>query len=88
MTSAHLETLPLRGRARAGDLGIIKLMDREPSLNHVVIVSLFATMLAFVRAGAGLAIVSRIGVESFLGKELVAAAGLVALVQRSWGRAA
>jgi DNA-binding transcriptional LysR family regulator len=81
-------------------------------LNHVVTVSQFATMLGFVRAGVGLAIAPRSGVESFLGKELVAvpvrgrplardlgiirlrerepspaAAGLMSLIQRSWGKA-
>jgi DNA-binding transcriptional LysR family regulator len=40
------------------------------SLNHVVTVSQFATMLGFVRAGIGLAIAPRSGVASFLGKEL------------------
>jgi len=42
------------------------------SLNHVVTVSQFATMLGFVRAGIGLAIAPRSGVASFLGKELSA----------------
>jgi DNA-binding transcriptional LysR family regulator len=42
------------------------------SLNHVVTVSQFATMLGFVRAGVGLAIAPRSGVASFLGKELSA----------------
>lgn len=42
------------------------------TLNHVVTVSQFATMLGFVRAGIGLAIAPRSGVTSFLGKELVA----------------
>ena len=40
------------------------------TLNHVVTVSQFATMLGFVRAGIGLAIAPKIGVASFLGKEL------------------
>jgi DNA-binding transcriptional LysR family regulator len=40
------------------------------SLNHVVTVSQFATMLGFVRAGIGLAIAPKNGVTSFLGKEL------------------
>lgn len=42
------------------------------TLNHVVTVSQFATMLGFVRAGAGIAIAPRSGVVSFLGKELSA----------------
>jgi DNA-binding transcriptional LysR family regulator len=42
------------------------------SLNHVVTVSQFATMLGFVRAGVGLAIAPRSGVAGFLGKELSA----------------
>jgi DNA-binding transcriptional LysR family regulator len=44
------------------------------SLNYVVTVSQFATMLGFVRAGIGLAIAPKIGVMSFLGKELSAVA--------------
>jgi DNA-binding transcriptional LysR family regulator len=83
------------------------------TLDHVVIVLQFTTMLAFVRAEVGLAIAPRHGIESFLGKELVAlplrgrpragdlamvklkdrepspaAAGLMALVQRSWSKVA
>jgi DNA-binding transcriptional LysR family regulator len=42
------------------------------TLNHVVTVSQFATMLGFVRAGIGLAIAPKSGVASFLGKELTA----------------
>lgn len=42
------------------------------SLNHVVTVSQFATMLGFVRAGIGLAIAPKSGVTSFLGRELSA----------------
>jgi DNA-binding transcriptional LysR family regulator len=42
------------------------------TLNHVVTVSQFATMLGFVRAGIGLAIAPKSGVASFLGKELIA----------------
>jgi DNA-binding transcriptional LysR family regulator len=42
------------------------------TLNHVVTVSQFATMLGFVRAGIGLAIAPKSGVASFLGKELSA----------------
>lgn len=42
------------------------------SLNHVVTVSQFATMLGFVRAGVGLAIAPKSGVTSFLGRELSA----------------
>lgn len=40
------------------------------SLNYVVTVSQFATMLGFVRAGIGVAIAPLSGVENFLGKEL------------------
>ncbi len=42
------------------------------TLNHVVTVSQFATMLGFVRAGVGVAIAPKSGVVSFLGRELVA----------------
>jgi DNA-binding transcriptional LysR family regulator len=42
------------------------------TLNHVVTVSQFATMLGFVRAGVGIAIAPKSGVASFLGMELVA----------------
>ena len=42
------------------------------TLNHVVTVSQFETMLGFVRAGIGLAIAPKSGVASFLGKELSA----------------
>jgi DNA-binding transcriptional LysR family regulator len=42
------------------------------TLNHVVTVSQFATMLGFVRADIGLAIAPHSGVASFLGKELSA----------------
>jgi DNA-binding transcriptional LysR family regulator len=62
------------------------------TLNHVVTVSQFATMLGFVRAGIGLAIAPRSGVASFLGKELSAvpirgrplarALGLITLKER------
>lgn len=41
-------------------------------LKHVVVVSLFTTMLAFVRAGIGIAIAPRSGVAGLLGKELKA----------------
>ena len=41
-------------------------------MNHVVTVTQFATMLGFVRAGVGLAIAPKSGVESFLGRELKA----------------
>jgi DNA-binding transcriptional LysR family regulator len=42
------------------------------NLNHVVTVSQFSTMLAFVRVGIGLAIAPRSAVANFLGKELSA----------------
>jgi DNA-binding transcriptional LysR family regulator len=41
-------------------------------LKHVVVVSLFTTMLAFVRAGIGIAIAPRSGVAGLLGRELKA----------------
>ena len=110
LKGAPLVSLPSDSRTR-------RLIDGAASaigltLNHVVTVSQFATMLGFVRAGVGLAIAPRSGVESFLGKELVAvpvrgrplardlgiirlrgrepspaAAGLMSLIQRSWGKA-
>jgi DNA-binding transcriptional LysR family regulator len=111
LKGAPLVSLPSDSRTR-------RIIDSAASaarltLDHVVIVLQFATMLAFVRAGVGLAIAPRNGVESFLGKELVAlplrgrlragdlaivklrdrepspaAAGLMALVQRSWSKVA
>ena len=42
------------------------------TLNNVVIVSEFATMLSFVAAGIGLAIAPKSAVVSFLGKKLIA----------------
>jgi DNA-binding transcriptional LysR family regulator len=110
LKGAPLVSLPGDSRTR-------RLIDGAASaigltLNHVVTVSQFVTMLGFVRAGVGLAIAPRSGVESFLGKELVAvpvrgrplardlgiirlrerepspaAAGLMSLIQRSWGKA-
>ena len=70
LKGAPLVSLPSDSRTR-------RLIDGAASaigltLNHVVTVSQFVTMLGFVRAGVGLAIAPRSGVESFLGKELVA----------------
>jgi len=108
LKGAPLVSLPSDSRTR-------RIIDSAASavrltLNHVVIVSQFTTMLAFVRAGVGLAIAPRNGVVSFLGKELVGlplrgcpragvlaiirlrdrepspAAGLMALIQRSWSK--
>jgi DNA-binding transcriptional LysR family regulator len=68
LKDAPLVSLPGDSRTRrvidsaAASLGL--------TLNHVVTVSQFATMLGFVRAGIGLAIAPRSGVASFLGKEL------------------
>jgi DNA-binding transcriptional LysR family regulator len=68
LKDAPLVSLPSDSRTRrvieaaASSMGL--------SLNHVVTVSQFATMLGFVRAGVGLAIAPRSGVASFLGKEL------------------
>ena len=41
-------------------------------LHHVVVVTLFTTMLAFVRAGIGIAIAPKSGIAGLLGKELKA----------------
>ena len=70
LKDAPLVSLPSDSRTRrvidsaASSLGL--------TLNHVVTVSQFATMLGFVRARIGLAIAPRNGVASFLGKELSA----------------
>jgi len=70
LKDAPLVSLPSDSRTRrvidsaASSLGL--------TLNHVVTVSQFATMLGFVRAGTGLAIAPRSGVASFLGRELSA----------------
>jgi DNA-binding transcriptional LysR family regulator len=90
LKDAPLVALPSDSRTRrvidsaASSLGL--------TLNHVVTVSQFATMLGFVRAGIGLAIAPRGGVVGFLGKELSAVPvkgkplahelGLVALKER------
>jgi DNA-binding transcriptional LysR family regulator len=90
LKDAPLVALPSDSRTRrvidsaASSLGL--------TLNHVVTVSQFATMLGFVRAGIGLAIAPRGGVVSFLGKELSAVPikgqplahelGLIALKER------
>jgi DNA-binding transcriptional LysR family regulator len=70
LKGAPLVSLPSDSRTR-------RVIDGAASsvgltLNHVVTVSQFATMLGFVRAGIGLAIAPRSGVASFLGKELCA----------------
>jgi DNA-binding transcriptional LysR family regulator len=70
LKDAPLVSLPSDSRTR-------RVIDGAASsagitLNHVVIVSQFATMLGFVRAGIGLAIAPKSGVASFLGKELTA----------------
>ncbi|MBS0528963.1 MAG: LysR family transcriptional regulator, partial [Proteobacteria bacterium] len=70
LKDAPLVSLPSDSRTR-------RVIDSAASLlgltlNHVVTVSQFATMLGFVRAGTGLAIAPRSGVASFLGKELSA----------------
>jgi DNA-binding transcriptional LysR family regulator len=68
LKDAPLVSLPSDSRTR-------RVIDSAASsigltLNHVVTVSQFATMLGFVRAGIGLAIAPKSGVVSFLGKEL------------------
>jgi DNA-binding transcriptional LysR family regulator len=68
LKDAPLVSLPSDSRTR-------RVIDSAASsigltLNHVVTVSQFATMLGFVRAGIGLAIAPKSGVMSFLGKEL------------------
>ena len=70
LKDAPLVSLPSDSRTR-------RVIDGAASsagitLNHVVTVSQFATMLGFVRAGIGLAIAPKSGVASFLGKELSA----------------
>ncbi|MET3840663.1 LysR family transcriptional regulator [Bradyrhizobium sp. OAE829] len=70
LKGAPLVSLPSDSRTR-------RVIDGAASsvgltLNHVVTVSQFATMLGFVRAGIGLAIAPKSGVASFLGKELSA----------------
>ena len=69
LKGAPLVSLPSDSRTR-------RAIDAAASaagltLNHVVIVSQFATILAFVCDGIGLAIAPRSGVENFLGKRLV-----------------
>ena len=68
LKDAPLVSLPSDSRTR-------RVIDSAASsigltLNHVVTVSQFATMLGFVRAGVGLAIAPKSGVAGFLGKEL------------------
>jgi len=95
LTLSDLKDAPLV--ALPGDSRTRRVIDSAASslgltLNHVVTVSQFATMLGFVRAGIGLAIAPRGGVMSFLGKELSAVPikgrplahelGLIALKER------
>ena len=70
LEGAPLVSLPIDSRTR-------RLIDGAASatgltLNHVVTVSQFTTMLGFVRAGVGLAIAPKGGVAGFLGRELSA----------------
>ena len=67
LKDAPLVSLPSDSRTR-------RVIDSAASsigltLNHVVTVSQFATMLGFVRAGVGLAIAPKSGVAGLLGKE-------------------
>ena len=60
-----------------GDSRTRRLIDSTAAsarldLKHVVVVSLFTTMLNFVRAGIGIAIAPKSGVAGLLGKELKA----------------
>lgn len=81
-----------------GDSRTRRLIDSTAAsakldLNHVVVVSLFTTMLAFVRAGMGIAIAPKSGIAGLLGKELkavplrgkplVRSLGIVALKERT-----
>jgi DNA-binding transcriptional LysR family regulator len=70
LKGAPLVSLPSDSRTRRVIDGAASSMGL--TLNHVVTVSQFATMLGFVRAGIGLAIAPKSGVASFLGKELSA----------------
>jgi DNA-binding transcriptional LysR family regulator len=70
LKGAPMVSLPSDSRTRRVIDGAASSMGL--TLNHVVTVSQFATMLGFVRAGIGLAIAPKSGVASFLGKELSA----------------
>jgi DNA-binding transcriptional LysR family regulator len=77
---ASLALVDLRGLplvSLPGDSRTRRLIDSTAAsarldLKHVVVVSLFTTMLAFVRAGIGIAIAPKSGVAGLLGKELKA----------------
>ena len=77
---ASLALVDLRGLplvSLPGDSRTRRLIDNTAAsarldLKHVVVVSLFTTMLAFVRAGIGIAIAPQSGVVGLLGKELKA----------------
>ena len=65
-----LVSLPVDSRTR-------RLIDSTAAsvrleLKHVVVVSLFTTMISFVRAGIGIAIAPKSGIAGLLGKELKA----------------
>jgi DNA-binding transcriptional LysR family regulator len=97
---ASLALVDLRGLplvSLPGDSRTRRLIDSTAAsirldLKHVVVVSLFTTMLGFVRAGIGIAIAPKSGVAGLLGKELKAVPlrgkplvrdlGIVALKQR------
>ena len=77
---ASLALTDLRGLplvSLPGDSRTRRLIDSVAAsarleLKHVVVVSLFTTMLSFVRAGIGIAIAPQSGVAGLLGKELKA----------------
>jgi len=97
---ASLALVDLRGLplvSLPGDSRTRRLIDSTAAsirldLKHVVVVSLFTTMLGLVRAGIGIAIAPKSGVVGLLGKELKAVPlrgkplvrdlGIVALKQR------
>lgn len=75
LSLADLKAFPLV--SLPGDSRTRRVIDAAASsagltLNYVITVSQFATMLGCVRAGIGLAIAPRSGVASFLGNELIA----------------
>jgi DNA-binding transcriptional LysR family regulator len=98
---SSLALVDLRGQplvSLPGDSRTRRLIDSTAAsakldLNHVVVVSLFTTMLAFVRAGMGIAIAPKSGIAGLLGKELkavplrgkplVRSLGIVALKERT-----
>src|SRR5215472_1770796 len=98
---ASLALTDLRGLplvSLPGDSRTRRLIDSVAAsarldLKHVVVVSLFTTMLNFVRAGIGIAIAPKSGVVGLLGKELkavplrgkplVRSLGIVALKERA-----